>query len=82
MMIERRNMKLEAPGLSFGKPGSLLYYLFYVLCNLLVILCCAGCRGGGNDVEGPRDTLVFSSSADATILDPHNTTDSQSDQVI
>lgn len=29
-----------------------------------------------------KNTLVFSTSADATTLDPHNTTDSQSDQVI
>jgi peptide/nickel transport system substrate-binding protein len=29
-----------------------------------------------------RNTLIFSASADATTLDPHNTTDSQSDQVI
>ena len=28
-----------------------------------------------------RDTLIFASSADATILDPHNTTDHQSDQI-
>jgi peptide/nickel transport system substrate-binding protein len=30
----------------------------------------------------PRNALVFAASADATTLDPHNTTDSQSDQVI
>lgn len=30
----------------------------------------------------PRDTLVFSAPADATTLDPHNTTDTESDQVI
>ncbi|MGH9337003.1 MAG: ABC transporter substrate-binding protein, partial [Vicinamibacteria bacterium] len=30
----------------------------------------------------PKNSLVFSASADATTLDPHNTTDSQSDQVI
>ncbi len=32
--------------------------------------------------EEPRNSLIFASSADATTLDPHNTTDSQSDQVI
>lgn len=32
--------------------------------------------------EETRNTLVFASSADATTLDPHNTTDSQSDQII
>ena len=30
----------------------------------------------------PRNSLIFASSADTTTLDPHNTTDSQSDQVI
>jgi peptide/nickel transport system substrate-binding protein len=30
----------------------------------------------------PRTSLVFAASADARTLDPHNTTDSQSDQVI
>ena len=29
-----------------------------------------------------RDQLVFAASADATTLDPHNTTDTESDQVI
>lgn len=32
--------------------------------------------------EEERNSLIFASSADATTLDPHNTTDSQSDQVI
>jgi peptide/nickel transport system substrate-binding protein len=31
---------------------------------------------------GPRDSLIFSAPADATTLDPHNTTDTESDQVI
>lgn len=39
-----------------------------------------GCRSPRP--EGPKTHLVFASSADATTLDPHNTTDSQSDQVI
>jgi peptide/nickel transport system substrate-binding protein len=41
--------------------------------------------GGSPDAPpagGPRDTLVFAASADATTLDPHNTTDTESDQVI
>lgn len=44
----------------------------------------AACGGAdeGSPIGGPRDTLVFSAPADATILDPHNTTDSQSDQVV
>jgi ABC-type transport system substrate-binding protein len=43
----------------------------------------SGCGGGaGEDAADVKDALVFSSSADATTLDPHNTTDTQSDQVI
>jgi len=44
----------------------------------------AGCSGSApaRDSEGARDTLIFSPPADATTLDPHNTTDSESDQVI
>jgi len=41
--------------------------------------------GGGSESGAPaglRDTLVFAASADATTLDPHNTTDTESDQVI
>jgi len=44
-----------------------------------------GCGGGGRqspEATAPRDTLVFSAPADATTLDPHNTTDTESDQVI
>ena len=44
-----------------------------------------GCGGGGGqapEATAPRDTLVFSAPADATTLDPHNTTDTESDQVI
>ncbi|MDP6373684.1 MAG: ABC transporter substrate-binding protein [Vicinamibacterales bacterium] len=39
-----------------------------------------GC--GGAPAPEARDTLVFAAPADATVLDPHNTTDSQSDQVV
>ncbi len=47
----------------------------------------SGACGGARDDRGPgaaahRDTLVFAAPADATTLDPHNTTDNQSDQVI
>ncbi len=49
-------------------------------------LACAalGAAVGCGVAEPPeaRDTLVFAAPADATVLDPHNTTDSQSDQVI
>ena len=51
---------------------------------LVAAMAAAGC--GGTAPAGPdggsRDTLVFSPPADATTLDPHNTTDSESDQVI
>lgn len=36
----------------------------------------------GRPRSGASDTIVFASSADATTLDPHNTTDTQSDQII
>ncbi len=43
----------------------------------------AACGGGtGSSTDGVRDTLIFSAPADATTLDPHNTTDTESDQVI
>ncbi len=53
--------------------------------GLLAVLT-ANC-GGGSAVPGEasasaRDTLIFSAPADATTLDPHNTTDTESDQVI
>ena len=41
-----------------------------------------GCAAEPAAPAAERDTLVFASSADATTLDPHNTTDTQSDQVI
>ena len=47
------------------------------LCLALAVLVSSSC---GPDVQ--TDTLVFASTADARTLDPHNTTDSQSDQVI
>lgn len=42
----------------------------------------AACSSASEPATGPRDTLIFSASADATTLDPHNTTDTESDQVI
>jgi len=55
--------------------------LIVVVLVLLVVVACGG-GGGSNTPTGPRDTLVFAASADATTLDPHNTTDTESDQVI
>ncbi len=48
----------------------------------LLLLSAAACGGEQIDETGPRDELIFSTTADATTLDPHNTTDSQSDQVV
>ena len=42
----------------------------------------AACSSASEPATGPRDTLIFSAPADATTLDPHNTTDTESDQVI
>jgi peptide/nickel transport system substrate-binding protein len=53
--------------------------LHLAVCTLHVLI--AACGGStGDPVDG--DTLVFSASADVTTLDPHNTTDTQSDQAI
>jgi peptide/nickel transport system substrate-binding protein len=43
-----------------------------------------GCGNGPSAGVGGsvRDRLIFAASADATTLDPHNTTDTESDQVI
>ncbi len=52
--------------------------------GVLVAAAMAGC---GRDSAAPaatavvRDRLVFAAAADATTLDPHNTTDTESDQV-
>lgn len=48
----------------------------------LVIAATAACGGADPSDATARDTLVFSPPADVTTLDPHNTTDSQSDQAI
>ena len=48
----------------------------------LAVVCACG-RAGEAGREGERrETLVFAASADASTLDPHNTTDTESDQVI
>lgn len=54
---------------------------------LLTAALTAACGGGQAPEQtagatGVRDTLVFAAPADATTLDPHNTTDTESDQVI
>ncbi len=51
---------------------------------IVVALVVAACGGPAPTPEdgGLRDMLIFSPPADATTLDPHNTTDSESDQVI
>lgn len=54
----------------------------------VAILSVGACRSEGPATTNPaasaplRDTLIFAAPADATTLDPHNTTDNQSDQVI
>lgn len=55
----------------------------YVLCAIVAVT--AACGGGGQQegaTPGLRDRLIFAAAADATTLDPHNTTDTESDQVI
>ncbi|MFP5379128.1 MAG: ABC transporter substrate-binding protein [Vicinamibacteria bacterium] len=48
----------------------------------LVTVAGVACGGAPATPGGVRDTLIFSAPADATTLDPHNTTDTESDQVI
>jgi peptide/nickel transport system substrate-binding protein len=54
-----------------------------VMC-LAAVAAGLACGGASAPAPGaaPRDTLIFSAPADATTLDPHNTTDTESDQVI
>jgi peptide/nickel transport system substrate-binding protein len=55
--------------------------VFAVVAMLGVASACAT-PGDETPGAGRRDTLVFAAPADATTLDPHNTTDTESDQVI
>ena len=60
--------------------------LLHLIC-LLAAATLAGCRGDVPTATaaadpGTRDRLVFAAAADATTLDPHNTADTESDQVI
>lgn len=43
---------------------------------------CGSASAPSSGTRATRDRLVFAASADATTLDPHNTTDTESDQVI
>ena len=55
-----------------------------VLAAACVVLSSAACgRNSTTPSAGPafRDQLIFAAPADATTLDPHNTTDTESDQV-
>jgi peptide/nickel transport system substrate-binding protein len=49
---------------------------------LVLAMIAAACGGNADSQSGLRDRLVFAAAADATTLDPHNTTDTESDQVI
>ncbi len=48
----------------------------------LVASACGGSPPAASSTPGFRDQLIFAAAADATTLDPHNTTDTESDQVI
>ena len=55
--------------------------LVYALAATMALT--AACGGASAPEAGAtRDTLIFAAPADATTLDPHNTTDTESDQVI
>ena len=49
---------------------------------MTLVACPLSLLGASCATEEAANSLIFASSADATTLDPHNTTDSQSDQVI
>lgn len=51
-------------------------------CGIAIALSGLACSGLEAPAGSDRDTLIFAAPADATTLDPHNTTDSESDQVI
>ncbi len=63
--------------IGFARTGPLV-------CLLIAAVIVARCSGPSTGEGEPpaRDTLIFSAPADATTLDPHNTTDTESDQVI
>jgi peptide/nickel transport system substrate-binding protein len=61
-------------------PGCLVPGCLVLGCLALLVGCARSSAPDG--AAGPRDTLIFSAPADATTLDPHNTTDTESDQVI
>lgn len=50
--------------------------------SVVVLVALVGMWSCGSGERTETDTLIFASSADATTLDPHNTTDSQSDQIV
>ncbi len=64
-------------------PSFALRAAHLVLSLALAALAAACVRSSApGDGGAPRDTLIFAAPADATTLDPHNTTDTESDQVI
>jgi ABC-type transport system substrate-binding protein len=63
--------RASAPAARTGRPRA-------DVCAIVLLLA----AGGACTSRHAPDTLVFASSADATTLDPHNTTDTQSDQII
>lgn len=52
-----------------------------ILIATIATACAAGHSPASSD-GGRRDRLIFAAAADPTTLDPHNTTDTESDQVI
>ena len=52
-----------------------------ILTRVAILAAFAAWSCGSGETEAGNE-LIFASSADATILDPHDTTDSQSDQII
>ena len=74
------NIVTVGAGATAGSSQTIRTLIAQALLSLAALA--AGC-GSGPDPNSPaRDTLIFAAPADATTLDPHNTTDTESDQVI
>ena len=63
-----------------ARRSGLAWSLLAAALTVTAVAC--GGPDSGAAPGGPRDRLIFAAAADATTLDPHNTTDTESDQVI
>lgn len=64
------------------RPRFVLVALLGAVLGGAVLPGCGPDPGAPGAASATRDRLIFAAAADATTLDPHNTTDTESDQVI